>query len=59
VPIVASKPFSLISNVRAMLPQPSRFLHIKVINQLVSKLIEIQSALVELEDKEKNIIGSN
>jgi hypothetical protein len=59
-PIEVYKLYSPISNVRVMPHQALKSPHIKVtIFCYDSFYLEIQTALVELEDKEKSIIGSS
>jgi len=58
VPIEVYKLYSPTSNVRAMRPPALKSPHIKVTYSCIFYL-EIQTALVELEDKEKSIIGSS
>ena len=61
-PIEVYKPYSLTLNVRAMPPLALKYPLIKVSNHTLTNnyfYLEIQTALVELEDKEKTIIGSS
>ena len=58
VPIEVYKLYSPTSNVRAMPPPALKSPHTKVTFSCIF-FVEIQTALVELEDKEKSIIGSS
>ena len=59
VPIEVCRPCYLTLSARVMRPQALKYPHTKVINTTVLISKEIQTALVELEDKEKSIIGSS
>lgn len=59
MPTEACKLCSLISSVRAMQLPALKSQIIRVCITIIKVYLEIQTALVELEDKEKSIIGSS